>query len=95
MPIDDIYGSAVKEGDALVVTEDTLPNGRKINERRQEQGREPLELIIVDRLRDEAGDVVTDSGSTRTEGPVRDEAGGVVSSSRIRAGEIDVDGFLQ
>lgn len=75
MPIEDIYGNAVEEGDALVVTEDTLPNGEKINERRQQDGRNLLELIVVDRLQDEAGDVV--------------------SSSRIRAGAIDEDGFLQ
>lgn len=74
MPIDDIYGNAGGAGDALVVTEDTLPNGEKINERRRERGHDPMELIVVDRLRDEAGDIV--------------------SSSRIRAGEIDRDGFL-
>lgn len=46
--INDIYGPAeMDDVDVLVVSEETLDNGRKINEGRESRGIEPLRLIVV------------------------------------------------
>ena len=47
--IDDIYGpDEMMDGvDVLVVSEETLPNGRVLNYRRRERGLEPMELSVV------------------------------------------------
>ncbi|MFB6265977.1 MAG: pantetheine-phosphate adenylyltransferase [Candidatus Nanohaloarchaea archaeon] len=55
LEIEGFRGNAVEEGDALVVTEETLESGERINELRGERGREPLELLEVEMVRD-AGD---------------------------------------
>lgn len=68
-----IYGNAVEEGDSLIVTPETERNGRKINAKRRELGREELELIKMEKLRALDGDII--------------------SSTRIRQGEIDADGL--
>ena len=68
-----IYGNAVEEGDVLIVTPETEENGRKINAKREELGREKLELELIKKL--EASD------------------GEIISSTRIRKGEIDENGL--
>lgn len=70
--IDDFRGNAVKEGDALLVTDETRENGERINEERKERGMDSLELVEVERMSAEDGELI--------------------SSSRIREGEIDGDG---
>jgi inosine/xanthosine triphosphatase len=47
--IDDIYGPPeIMDGvDILVVSEETLDNGRKVNEQRVQRGLKPLELSVV------------------------------------------------
>lgn len=68
-----IYGNAVEEGDSLIVTPETEGNGRKINAKRRELGREELELIKMEKLKALDGEII--------------------SSTRIRQGEIDEDGL--
>ncbi len=48
--IDDIYGPAamMDDVDVLVVSEETLSNGTKVNEERARRGLKPLELSVVD-----------------------------------------------
>ena len=48
--IDDIYGPAamMDDVDVLVVSEETLANGTKVNEERARRGLKPLELSVVD-----------------------------------------------
>lgn len=55
LEIDSYEGTAVEAGDALIVTEETVDNGRRINTRRQEEGRDPLELVEVPLLRGRDG----------------------------------------
>lgn len=47
--IDDMYGPAVMmdDVDVLVVSEETLGNGRKVNEERVSRGLKPMELSVV------------------------------------------------
>lgn len=47
--IDDIYGppAIMDNVDVLVVSEETLDNGRRVNEKRAERGLRPLELSVV------------------------------------------------
>ena len=47
--IDDIYGpdEMMDTVDVLVVSEETLPNGKVLNDRRRERGLEPMELSVV------------------------------------------------
>ncbi|MFB6174844.1 MAG: pantetheine-phosphate adenylyltransferase [Candidatus Nanohalobium sp.] len=61
LEINDIYGNAVEEGDKLLVTPETLENGRKINLKRQELGRESLALEVVKKLKAEDGDIISSS----------------------------------
>ena len=51
--IDDMYGpDAIMDGvDALVVSEETLGNGRILNERRVSRGLPPMELLVVPLVR--------------------------------------------
>lgn len=71
--IDDRYGNAVEEGDVIVVTPETRPNAEAINDKRDDTGKDLLDIVEIDRL--EARD------------------GGYISSTRIEAGEIDVNGL--
>ncbi len=59
MQIDDIYGNAVEEGDALLCTPDTLDNAKAVNERRLDDGRTPLDLAVIDRLTGQDGEPIT------------------------------------
>jgi len=68
-----IYGNALEEGQTLLVTPETEKNGRKINLKREDLGREKLELETVQKLEALDGDII--------------------SSTRIRKGEIDENGI--
>ncbi|MDY6761431.1 MAG: pantetheine-phosphate adenylyltransferase [Candidatus Nanohaloarchaea archaeon] len=46
-PIDGVHGTAVDRGDAILVTADTLDGARDINEERERQGKEPLDVLQV------------------------------------------------
>lgn len=59
--IDDIYGNATEEGDALLVTRDTLENGKKVNEKRLKAGRTPLDLAVMDRITGPDSEVISSS----------------------------------
>ncbi|MFC6904407.1 phosphopantetheine adenylyltransferase [Halalkalicoccus tibetensis] len=58
--------------DALIVSPETEAGGERINELRRERGHDPLELVVVDHLRAEDGDVVS---STRIVNGEIDEHG--------------------
>ena len=45
--------------DALVVSPETKTGGKRINELRREQGRDPLELIVVDPVYAEDGELIS------------------------------------
>lgn len=70
-----IYGNAVEEGESLLVTPETEENGRKINSKRKELGRDELELYWLEKLEAEDGEII--------------------SSTRMRKGEIDEDGLIR
>jgi pantetheine-phosphate adenylyltransferase len=70
----DMFGPALKRGEALLVTEDTFKNGKKLNKIRRKIGKKPLILLKINKI------LAAD--------------GKPISSSRIRNGEIDREGFL-
>lgn len=74
--LDSIFGTTLTDQsiDAILVTEQTLPNAKQINVLRENQGLVPLSLCMCDLL--------------------RDTSGRIISSSRIRAGEIGSDGTV-
>jgi pantetheine-phosphate adenylyltransferase len=49
LPLDDSYGVTLsrKDIDAIVVSEETEPRARKINEKRESQGLPPMEIVTV------------------------------------------------
>lgn len=61
MSINDIYGNAVEDGDALLVTRDTLANGKTVNQKRLETGRTPLDLAVMDRITGPDSTVISSS----------------------------------
>ena len=67
--IDDMYGPAdmMDDVDVLVVSEETLANGRKINEARKERGVKPLELSVVPLVRSDVGDKISASSILKGE----------------------------
>jgi inosine/xanthosine triphosphatase len=67
--IDDVYGpDGIMDGmDILVVSEETLANGRKINERRISRGLKPLELSVVPLVMSDAGGKISSSSILRGE----------------------------
>lgn len=67
--IDDIYGpDEMMDGvDVLVVSEETLPNGRRINERRVSRGIPPLELSVVPLVNSDDGSKISSSAILRGE----------------------------
>lgn len=67
-----IYGNAVEEGDVLIVTPETEENGRKINAKREELGREKLEIEVIKKLEALDGEVIS---STRIRNNEIDENG--------------------
>lgn len=50
--IDDFCGNAVEEGDKLLVSPENIDNAVKINERREQQGCESIEVEVLDKLED-------------------------------------------
>jgi pantetheine-phosphate adenylyltransferase len=62
--------------DALIVSPETENGGERINEIRREQGNDPLEIVIVDHLRAEDGDIIS---STRIVNGEIDEYGNLTS----------------
>lgn len=70
--INGIYGNAVEEGDALLITPETEENGRKINAKREELGREKIKLDKVKKLKGEDGKAIS---STRIRKEEIDENG--------------------
>lgn len=56
MPIDDKWGKAHElEADALIVSEETYPEGVRINRERKAQNRDSLILVVIPRVVDEEG----------------------------------------
>jgi len=74
LPIDDIFGPSISDHtiDAIVVTDITLNNGKKINAEREKRGLNELSVIICP--------------------IVNAQDNQVLSSSRVRRGEIDRKG---
>jgi len=52
---------------ALIVSPETEPGGRKINEIREDRGLEPLEIVVVDHLTAEDGDIISSTRIVRGE----------------------------
>lgn len=60
--IDDIYGpSEMDSVDVLVVSEETLENGRRLNARRAEKGLPPMELSVVPLVMSDDGSKISSS----------------------------------
>ncbi|MFB6112512.1 MAG: phosphopantetheine adenylyltransferase [Halodesulfurarchaeum sp.] len=53
--------------DALVVSPETKPGGEKINEIREERGLDPLDIVVVDHLLAEDGDIISSTRIVRGE----------------------------
>ena len=53
--IDNVCGPAVNTGDAIVVTEESLPGAEEINRKRQFQGFEELDIIVIPYVLDKTG----------------------------------------
>jgi len=61
--IGDIYGFAAEPGfDAIVVSEETLPNAYLINVRRSEAGLKPLRIVTIPIIKNENGEKISSSG---------------------------------
>ncbi len=67
--IDDIYGPAVMmdDVDVLVVSEETLSNGNKLNEERKRRGLKPMELSVVPLLKADSGEKISASSIMKGE----------------------------
>ena len=50
IPLNDVYGVTLQRGclEALVVSRDTEPTARMINEERTKRGLEPLSIVVID-----------------------------------------------
>jgi pantetheine-phosphate adenylyltransferase len=53
--------------DALIVSPETKPGGEKINEIREERGLEPLDVVVVDHMLAEDGDIISSTRIVRGE----------------------------
>ena len=53
--IDDCYGPAIVEGDAIIVTEETLRGAERINDKRRSLGYGELEIIVLPYVLDDVG----------------------------------------
>lgn len=53
--------------DALVVSPETKPGGERINELRKKAGREPLDIVVVDHVRAEDGEIISSTRIVRGE----------------------------
>ena len=67
--IDDIYGpdEVMDSVDVLVVSEETLDNGRRVNERRVSRGLKPMELSVVPLVMSDNGGKISSSAILRGE----------------------------
>ena len=67
--IDDIYGpdEVMDSVDVLVVSEETLDNGRRVNERRVSRGMKPMELSVVPLVMSDNGGKISSSAILRGE----------------------------
>ncbi len=63
IPIENIYGITLEEKniDAIFVTEDNIKNAERINEERIKINFPPLEIIKVEMLKNEAGEIISSS----------------------------------
>ena len=60
MPIDDKWGKAHElEADALIVSEETYPEGIRINDERRVHNRPPLTLVVIPWVVDDKGTTFT------------------------------------
>ncbi len=58
--LDDPTGIATQPRfDALIVSPETVDGGERINDLRRERGHDPLEIVVVDHLRAEDGDIIS------------------------------------
>jgi pantetheine-phosphate adenylyltransferase len=50
LPLNDVFGVTLQKGclEALVVSRETEPTARRINEKRAKRGLEPLNIIVID-----------------------------------------------
>ena len=67
--IDDIYGpdEVMDSVDVLVVSEETMDNGRRVNERRVSRGLRPMELSVVPLVMSDDGGKISSSAILRGE----------------------------
>ena len=67
--IDDIYGpdEVMDSVDVLVVSEETMDNGRRVNERRASRGLKPMELSVVPLVMSDDGGKISSSAILRGE----------------------------
>ena len=67
--IDDIYGpdEVMDSVDVLVVSEETMDNGRRVNERRVSRGLKPMELSVVPLVMSDDGGKISSSAILRGE----------------------------
>lgn len=70
--------------DALIVSPETVEGGERINDLRRERGHDPLELVVVDHLRAEDGDIIS---STRIVDGEIDEHGNLTPEREGRGRE--------
>ncbi|MDL5360992.1 phosphopantetheine adenylyltransferase [Halalkalicoccus sp. NIPERK01] len=70
--------------DALIVSPETVEGGKRINDLRRERGHDPLELVVVDHLRAEDGDIIS---STRIVDGEIDEHGNLTPDREGRGRE--------
>jgi pantetheine-phosphate adenylyltransferase len=81
--LDEPTGIATEQGfDVLVVSPETKTGGMRINEIRRERGLDPLELVVVDHLVAEDGDIIS---STRIVNGEIDEHGNLTPDRSGRA----------
>jgi len=59
--LNDFKGEADREGNAIVVSEETYDNAMRINDLRQKEGRNPLEIEQVKRIKAEDGRPISSS----------------------------------
>jgi pantetheine-phosphate adenylyltransferase len=77
IPIDDVYGGVLLTDspiEALVVSRETEPTAKKINDRRKKLGLRQLQIVVIDMV------------------PSENHA--LISTTRIRRGEIDLEGHV-
>lgn len=75
LKLNDIYGNAVNEGEELLVTEDTIANGKKINAKRREKGIEKIDLLKIEKMKSVDGETIS---STRMRNKEIDENGLII-----------------